>query len=73
MEFRNALPSLLGWRVEPAGASRVLAVRGSLPYEAWEKVRARLAAVAAERPANKEIDLKAITPLPAAPSPADGR
>jgi hypothetical protein len=72
-EFRDALKALPGWRVEPAGPTRVLAVRGSLPDEAWEKVRARLAAVAAERPANREIDLKALTPAPAAPSPADGR
>jgi hypothetical protein len=72
-EFRDALKALPGWRVEPAGLTRVLAVRGSLPDEAWEKVRARLAAVAAERPANREIDLKALTPAPAAPSPAGGR
>ncbi|MFL6231519.1 MAG: hypothetical protein ACJ76N_00125 [Thermoanaerobaculia bacterium] len=64
MELRTALSSLLGWRAEPAGPTRVLAVRGSLPDEAWEKVRARLAAVAAERPANKEIDLKAIGARP---------
>jgi hypothetical protein len=72
-EFRSALQSLPGWRVEAAGPTRALAVHGSLPDDAWEKVRARLAAVAAERPANREIDLKALTPPPAAPSPAGGR
>jgi hypothetical protein len=73
MEFRSALQAVPGWRVEAAGPTRVLAVHGSLPDETWEKVRARLAAVAAERPANREIDLKALTPPPAAPSPAGGR
>ncbi|HSU82096.1 MAG TPA: hypothetical protein VLR69_06720, partial [Thermoanaerobaculia bacterium] len=78
-EFRAALQGLGGWRVEAAGPSRVLAVRGALPDERWAGVRARLAAVTAEGPANRDIDLKAIgaaprppTP-PAAPSPADGR
>ncbi|MEO6193154.1 MAG: hypothetical protein ABIS20_09110 [Thermoanaerobaculia bacterium] len=78
-EFRAALRSLGGWRVEAAGPRRVLALRGALPDERWAGVRARLAAVAVERPANKDIDLKAIgvapqppTP-PAAPSPAGGR
>jgi len=78
-EFRSALQGLGGgWRVEAAGPSRVLAVRGALPEERWTGARARLAAVTAERPANRDIDLKAIgaapqpTP-PAAPSPADGR
>jgi hypothetical protein len=63
-EFRDALKALPGWRAEPAGPTRVLAVRGSLTDEVWEKVRARLAAVTAERPANKEIDLKAIGAKP---------
>jgi hypothetical protein len=72
-EFRSALQAVPGWRAEAAGPTRVLAVLGSLPDEAWAKVRARLAAVTAERPANKEIDLKALTPPPAAPSPAGGR
>lgn len=72
-EFRTALQTVTGWRAEAAGPTRVLAVRGSLPDEAWAKARARLAAVTAERPANREIDLKALTPLPAAPSPAGGR
>ena len=87
-EFRSALEGLSGWRVEPAGPTRVLAVRGNLPDGLWAGVRARLAAVIAERPANKDIDLKAIgaapmrpeapergglTPRPAAPSPAGGR
>ena len=78
-EFRAALRGLGGWRVEAAGPSRVLAIRGALPEERWTAARARLAAVTAEKPANREIDLKAIgaaprppTP-PAAPSPADGR
>ncbi len=52
--------------MEAAGPTRVLAARGSLPDEAWAKVRTRLAAVAAEKPANKEIDLKAIGAAPAA-------
>lgn len=64
-EFRSALQTVPGWRVEAAGPTRVLAVHGNLPDEAWAKVRARLAAVAAERPANKEIDLKAIGAKPA--------
>jgi hypothetical protein len=72
-EFRTALQSLAGWRVEPAGPTRILAAHGSLPDEAWAKVRTRLAAVTAERPANREIDLKALTPRSAAPSPAGGR
>jgi hypothetical protein len=55
-----------GWKVEAAGPTRVLAVRGSLPDEVWTKVRERLAAGIAERPANKEIDLKAIGAKPAA-------
>ncbi len=78
-ELRTALQGLGGWRVEMAGPRRVLAVRGALPDERWAAVRARLAAVTAERPANRDIDLQAIgaapqppTP-PAAPSPADGR
>jgi hypothetical protein len=78
-EFRAALRSLGGWRVEAAGPSRVLALRGALPEERWTGARARLAAVTAERPANRDIDLQAIgaapqppTP-PAAPSPAGGR
>lgn len=66
-EFRAALQGLPGWRVETAGPTRVLAVRGSLPDETWARVRARLAAVAAEKPANKEIDLKAIGAAPATP------
>jgi hypothetical protein len=84
-EFRSALAGLSGWRVGPAGPTRVLAVRGDLPEGLWAGVRARLAAAPAERPANKDIDLKAIggepmrpeggspTPRPAAPSRADGR
>ncbi len=79
-EFRDALaamPALLGWHVESAGPTRVLAYRGNLPDERWAAVRARLAAVVAEKPANKDIDLKAIgavpTPPPAAPSPSGGR
>jgi hypothetical protein len=66
-EFRAALQGLGGWRVEAAGPSRVLAMRGVLPEERWAGVRARLAAVPAERPANKEIDLKAIGAVPAEP------
>jgi hypothetical protein len=72
-EFRSALQAVPGWKVETAGPTRVQAFHGSLPDETWAKVRERLAAVAAERPANKEIDLKALTPPPAAPSPAGGR
>lgn len=78
-EFRSALQEVEGWKVEAASPTRVLAFRGSLPDEAWTKVRARLAAVTAERPANRGIDLKAIgagpalTPPRAAPSPAGGR
>lgn len=77
-EFREALAGLDGWRVEAVGPRRVVAVRGNLPAERWEAVRARLATAEAVRPANKEIDLKAIgaapTPLRSgAPSPADGR
>jgi hypothetical protein len=63
-EFRSALQALGGWRVEAASPSRVLAVRGSLPEERWAGVRARLAAVTTKRPANKEIDLKAIGAAP---------
>jgi hypothetical protein len=63
-EFRSALQALGGWRVEAASPSRVLAVWGSLPEERWVGVRARLAAVAAEKPVNKEIDLKAIGAAP---------
>ncbi len=72
-EFRSALQAVPEWRVEASGPTRVLAFHGNLPDEAWTKVRARLAAVPAERPANKEIDLKALTLPPAAPSPAGGR
>jgi hypothetical protein len=72
-EFRSALQAVTGWRAEAAGPTRVLAVHGGLPDEGWTRVRARLAAVTAERPANREIDLKTLTPLPAAPSPAGGR
>ncbi len=64
-EFGSALQGVTGWRVEGAGPTRVLAVRGSLPDEAWAKVRTRLAAVTAERPANQRIDLKAIGAKPA--------
>jgi hypothetical protein len=64
-EFQGALRSVTGWRAEAAGPTRVLAVHGSLPDETWTKVRARLAAVTAERPANREIDLKAIGAKPA--------
>ena len=64
-EFRSALEALPGWRVESAGPTRVLAVRGSLPEERWAAIRAKLAAVVAERPANKDIDLKAIGAAPA--------
>jgi len=63
-EFRTALQSLDGWQAEAAGRSRVLAMRGILPEERWAGVRARLTAAAAERPANKEIDLKAIGAVP---------
>jgi hypothetical protein len=75
-EFRDALAGLEGWRAEVAGPRRVVAVR-NLPPERWDAVRARLAAAEAARPANREIDLRAIgaapTPLrPGAPSPADG-
>ena len=59
-EFRSALQAVTGWRAEAAGPTRVLAVHGGLSDEAWTKVRARLAAVTVERPANREIDLKAI-------------
>jgi hypothetical protein len=64
-EFRSALQGRGGWRVEAAGPGRVLAVRGTLPEERWAGVRTRLAVVPAERPANKEIDLKAIGAVPA--------
>jgi hypothetical protein len=64
-EFRSALQAVAGWRAEASGPTRVLAVHGSLPDEAWTKARARLAAVAAERPANQEIDLKALGAKPA--------
>lgn len=63
-EFRSALQGVAGWRVEASGPTRVLAVRGSLPDETWGKVRTRLAAVTAERPANQGIDLKAIGAKP---------
>src|SRR3982750_850348 len=59
-ELRSALQAVTGWRAEAAGPTRVLAVHGGLSDEAWTKVRARLAAVTVERPANREIDLKAI-------------
>jgi hypothetical protein len=72
-ELQTALRTLPGWRLERAGPTRVLAVRGGLPDETWARVREKLAAVTAERPANREIDLKALTPRPAAPSPAGGR
>jgi hypothetical protein len=84
-EFRSALEAMPGWRVESAGPTRVLALRGGLPDERWAAVRARLAAVVAEKPANREIDLKAIGAAPAgteplnpptpreAPSPPDAR
>jgi hypothetical protein len=65
VEFRTALQGLGGWRVEAAGPSRVLAVRGALPDERWAGVRSRLAAVPAEKPANKDLDLKAIGAVPA--------
>ncbi len=64
-EFRGALQGRSGWRVEAAGpATRVLAVRGSLPDERRTEVRARLAAVAAERPPARDIDLKAVEGTP---------
>ena len=64
-EFRSALEALAGWRVESAGPTRVLALRGSLPEERWAAIRAKLAAVVAEKPTNKDIDLKAIGAAPA--------
>jgi hypothetical protein len=67
-EFRSALAGLSGWRVEPGGPRRVLAVRGALPAEGWTKVRPRLAAAVADKPANKEIDLKAIGAVPEKPA-----
>jgi hypothetical protein len=80
-EFRSAMEALPGWRVEAYSPTRVLVFRGSLPDERWAAVRARLAAVVAEKPANQDIDLKAIgaspavapTPPPAAPSPPGAR
>jgi hypothetical protein len=74
-EFRAALAGLPGWRVEPAGPRRVVAVhwsQGSVTPERWAAVRARLAAATAEPPANRAIDLKAIgaSPRPEVPSPA---
>ncbi len=70
VEFRTALQGLGDWRVEAAGPSRVLAVRGALPDERWAGVRSRLAAVPAEKPANKDLDLKAIGAVPAEMDPA---
>jgi hypothetical protein len=64
-EFRSALEAMPGWKVESAGPTRVLALRGGLPDERWAAVRAKLAAVVAEKPANREIDLKAIGATPA--------
>jgi hypothetical protein len=63
-KFRIAMAGLAGWRVEPAGPRRVLALRGELTDERWAAVRKRLAAVTLERPANKEIDFKAIGAAP---------
>jgi hypothetical protein len=71
-EFRGALQGLSDWRLEAAGpATRVLAVRGNLPDERWTEVRARLAAVAAERPPARDIDLKAVGGAPMEWSKAD--
>ena len=49
--------------------------RGTLPDERWAAVRARLAAVPAEPPANRTSTSRrsGATPPPAAPSPAGGR
>jgi hypothetical protein len=60
-EILAALRSLRdGWRAEAAGPRRVLVTRGALKGERLEAVQARLAAVAAERPANRDLDLAAI-------------
>jgi hypothetical protein len=72
-ELRAALAGLPGWRVEAAGPRRVVAVhgsQGSLPPERWAAVRARLAAAAAEPPANRAIDLEAIGAAPRGKIPA---
>ncbi len=60
-EILAALRSLRdGWRAEAAGPRRVLVTRGALKGEKLEAVRAWAAAVTAERPANKDLDLAAI-------------
>ncbi|HEX6900566.1 MAG TPA: hypothetical protein VF789_12655 [Thermoanaerobaculia bacterium] len=63
-DAREALAALRslrdGWRAEAAGPRRVLVTRGALKGERLEAVRVRLAAVTAERPANKDLDLAAI-------------
>jgi hypothetical protein len=70
-EFRSALGGLSGWRVEPAGPTRVLAVRGNLPDGLWAGARAPLGAAAAERLPARDIDLKAVGAAPMEWSKAD--
>lgn len=60
-ELQAAVRSLRGgWRAAAAGPQRVLVTRGALKGERLEAVRSRAAAVTAERPANKDLDLAAI-------------
>ncbi|HEX3557083.1 MAG TPA: hypothetical protein VIA62_27985 [Thermoanaerobaculia bacterium] len=64
-EFQAALASLgSGWQVAGAAPRRVVAIRGDLAEERRETVRSRLAAAAAERPANRDVDLLAIGAKP---------
>jgi hypothetical protein len=62
-QFKNAVESVGGWRTSTFGPLQVLAIkdsRGPMPEDAFLKLRARFKEVAAERPANRGINLAAI-------------
>src|SRR6185369_8255412 len=74
-EFQAAAARLgEGWKVVRSAPTRVVLSRGALSPDPRSRVEAALAAVKAERPVNKDIDLAAlgIAPKPAAPA-AGGR
>jgi hypothetical protein len=63
-----------GWKVVRSAPTRVALSRGELPEEARTATAAALAAIPAERPANRGIDLAALgigpeSPAPPAPAP----
>jgi hypothetical protein len=66
-EFQVAAAGLgSGWRVVGTAPRRAVTMRGDLTEKQRETIVARLAAAAAERPANREIDLVAIGAKPPA-------